>query len=237
MSPEIARLSDVGKAFGGKLAIEGLGFHLGAGDILGLVGANGGGKTTTLRLLAGLIAPDIGDGEVLGAPLGRLPASARARLGYMAQASSLWPELTIAENLAFHARARGLGRGAVDAAVARYGLEPRAAAPAAALSGGWARRAHFACSVLHSPALLLLDEPTAGLDIVSRRDLWRWIGELAAAGTVIVVSTHDLAEVEQLPRLVYYHDGRATPPLTPAQLRARAGSASLEDAVAALAAR
>lgn len=241
MSPErpVARLSGVAKAFGGRVAVEGLEIRLARGDILGLVGANGGGKTTTLRLLAGLVTPDDGDGEVLGAPLGRrpLPTSVRRRLGYMAQATSLYGELTVAENLRFHAEARGLGRDAASAAAARFGLGPRLDNAAATLSGGWARRAHFAAAVLHGPELLLLDEPTAGLDIVTRRELWGWIGALAAAGTAIVVSTHDLGDVERLPHLLFYDNGRVHGPMTPAALRHRAGAATVEAAVAALACR
>lgn len=237
----VVRLTGVGKTFGDRIAVEGLDFRLARGDILGLVGANGGGKTTTLRMLAGLVTPDSGDGELLGAPLGPharpLPTSARRRLGYMAQATSLYGELTVAENLRFHAEARGLGSDAATAAAARFGLGPRLADAAATLSGGWARRAHFAAAVLHGPELLLLDEPTAGLDIVTRRELWGWIADLAAAGTAIIVSTHDLAEVERLPRLLFYDQGRVHGPLTPAALRHRAGAASVEDAVAALAAR
>jgi ABC-2 type transport system ATP-binding protein len=237
----VARLAGVGKAFCGRLAVAGLDFRLARGEILGLVGANGGGKTTTLRLLAGLLTPDSGEGEVLGVPLrprsGPLPAAARRRLGYMAQATSLYGELTVAENLRFHAEARGMGRDAAAAAAARFGLGPRLADAAVTLSGGWARRAHFAAAVLHAPELLLLDEPTAGLDIVTRRELWRWIDELAAAGTAIVVSTHDLADVERLPRLLFYDNGRVQGPMTPAALRQRAGAGSLEDAVAALAGR
>jgi ABC-2 type transport system ATP-binding protein len=234
----VARLSGVGKAFGRRIAVEGLDFRLARGDILGLVGANGGGKTTTLRLLAGLVLPDSGEGEILGASLGRpLPAAARRRLGYMAQATSLYGELSVGENLRFHAEARGLGRDAAGAAAARFGLGPRIDEAAATLSGGWARRAHFAAAVLHAPDLLLLDEPTAGLDIVTRRELWGWIVDLASAGTAIVVSTHDLADVERLPRLLFYDEGRVHGPMTPAALRQRAGTGSLEDAVAALAGR
>lgn len=233
--PPVVVAEGLRKAFGGRTVLDGLGFALHAGEILGLVGANGGGKTTTLRLIAGLIRPDGGSGRVFTDRIGRISARNRTSIGYMAQANSLWPELTLAENLAFHAGAHDLPAAVVATTIARYGLESRAEYRAATLSGGWARRAQFACATLHTPALLLLDEPTAGLDIVTRRDLWRWMAELAAAGTAILISTHDLAEAEALPRLILYDQGRADGPLTPAELNARAGTTRLEDAVAALA--
>lgn len=243
MSPEagvapIARFDRVGKRYGGRLVVSDVSFTLAAGEILGLVGANGGGKTTTLRLLAGLTAPSAGEGEALGAPLGRLSPAARRRLGVMTQANSLYPDLSVEANLRFRAEVCGLDdAGArVAAAADRYGLTSRLKDRVSTLSGGWARRAQFAASVLHGPKLLLLDEPTSGLDVVSRRELWAATEALAAAGAAIVISTHDLEEAERLPRLLFYHEGRCHGPLTPAALRARGRGVTLSDAVARLAA-
>lgn len=227
-------VSGLAKAFGGREVVRDVSLRVAAGDLLGLVGANGGGKTTTLRMLAGLVAPNAGAGTVLGVDIrsGRID---RRRIGYMSQRLALYPELTVLENLRFHARVHGLTASAVGDALARYGLDAVAAQRFGTLSGGWARRVQFAASVLHAPALLLLDEPTAGLDAVTRSALWGWITQFAAAGSAVIISTHDLAEAEQLPQIMLYHDGRAGVQTRPAAVIGAAGSRSLEAAVLAAA--
>lgn len=232
MTELLVEVSGLAKAFGGREVVRDVTIRLGAGDLLGLVGANGGGKTTTLRMLAGLVTPDSGSGTVLGAaiPAGRID---RRGIGYMSQRFALYPELTVLENLRFHARVHELRSGAVDDALARYGLETVAARRFGVLSGGWARRVQFAASVLHTPPLLLLDEPTAGLDAVTRSALWAWIMQFAASGSAIVVSTHDLAEAGQLPQIMLYQDGRASDQTTPDAVIGATGSHSLEAAVMA----
>ena len=223
------------KAFAGRNVIEGVSLRLGAGDILGLVGANGGGKTTTLRMLAGLLAPDAGEGTVLGHDVRRPGAGLRARVGYMGQRLSLYPDLTVAENLLFRARAHDLARpaDALMEAARRFGLDTVLPTRFERLSGGWARRVQFAATLIAAPLLLLLDEPTAGLDVATRRDIWRWLGELAGGGTAIVISTHDLAEAERCPAILYYEGGRVEGPLAPAALAAANNAVSLEAAVIA----
>jgi ABC-type multidrug transport system ATPase subunit len=181
-------------------------------------------------MLAGMLPPDEGRGTVLGTDIAAPRAADRARIGYMSQRLALYPDLTVAENLAFRAAIYRLPRSAVAAAVARFGLGDVMAQRFDRLSGGWARRVQFAATVLNAPPLLLLDEPTAGLDVATRRDIWRWLGELAAAGTAIVVSTHDLAEAERCPAILYYADHRATA-MSPAELIRATGAASLEAAV------
>ncbi len=227
----------LGKAYRGRWVIRDLSFTLLPGALLGLVGANGGGKTTTLRMLAGLVTPDAGDGNVLGHPLGRPDARLRRRIGYMSQRLSLYPELSVAENLCFRAEALALKnpRSVVERGAARFGLAPVMTPRVERLSGGWARRAQFAATMTGDPPLLLLDEPTAGLDILTRRAIWRWLAELAAMGHSIVISTHDLTEAERCPSILYYADGGADGPMPPATLIARGGGGSLEEALVHLA--
>lgn len=224
------------KRYGGRTVLDGLGFTLAPGAILGFVGANGGGKTTALRILAGLLRPDAGGGEVLGVDLAR-PAALRGRVGYMAQRLGLYPDLTVAENLRFHAAAHRLPAAAAGDAARRCGLAPVLTTRFDRLSGGWARRAQFAAVTVARPLLLLLDEPTAGLDPLTRRELWRWLGASAAEGAAVVISTHDLAEAERCPAIIHFEDGRPRGPFAPAALAADTGAATLEEAVLTLAER
>ena len=230
MDDAVVDVRGLAKHFGRRTVVRDVSLRLCAGDLIGLVGANGGGKTTTLRMLAGLVAPDSGSGSVLGTALGSGRID-RARIGYMSQRLALYPELTVVENLRFHARVHAVGLAAVDDSIAHYGLDPVADQRFGILSGGWARRVQFAASVIHAPPLLLLDEPTAGLDIVTRQLIWGWLFVLAAAGHTIVVSTHDLTEAARLPQIVLYRDGRAAPQTTPVAVMAQAGAATLDAAV------
>lgn len=232
MPDPVIDVRGLAKTFDGREVVRDVTMHVRPGDLLGLVGANGGGKTTTLRMLAGLIEPDAGAGFVLGCGV-RSGGVDRRRIGYMNQRLALYPELTVAENLRFHARMNGLARGVVDETLARYGLEEVASRRFVHLSGGWARRAQFAASVIHAPQLLLLDEPTAGLDVVTRLALWDWMAQIAAAGSAVIVSTHDLAEAEMLPQIMLYHDGLAGAQISPAAVIAATGAPTLEAAVLA----
>ncbi len=222
------------RSYGARLAVDGINLVLGAGDVVGLVGANGGGKTTTLRMLAGLLKPSVGSGQVLGCDIMQPARAARHRIGYMTQSLALYPELTVGENLRFRADVLCCGEaGAIAAAIEKFGLADVLSSKISELSGGWARRVQFAASVMHRPSLLLLDEPTAGLDARTRRDMWRWIAELASAGCAVLVSTHDLHEAEQCPRILHFREGRVDGPLPPSHLMQRSGSATLEAAVIA----
>lgn len=236
MPEPVVDVRGLAKTFDGREVVREVTICARSGDLLGLVGANGGGKTTTLRMLAGLVAPDAGAGFVLGHAVrsGRVD---RRRIGYMNQRLALYPELTVTENLRFHARMHGLPARIVDQSIERYGLDEVASRRFTHLSGGWARRAQFAASVIHAPDLLLLDEPTAGLDVVTRLALWEWMTQIAAAGSAVIVSTHDLTEAEQLPQIMLYHDGFASAQTTPAALIAAADAPTLEAAVLAEACR
>lgn len=201
----VVRCRDVVKRYGARTALHAFDLDVRPGEVFGLVGANGGSKTTVLRILAGLLQPDAGACTVFGQP----PARVRPRIGYMAQGQGLYGHLTVTENLQVRAMLFGLPdvARAVTVALHRFGLAPYGRTLVAHLSGGWARRAGFAAALVHAPDLLLLDEPTVGLDAVARQEVWRHVLELAARGVTIVVSTHDLAEAERFSRLAFLVDG------------------------------
>lgn len=229
MAEPLVAVSGLAKDLGGHTVIAGVSLELYPGTVAGLVGANGGGKTTTLRMLAGLIRPDRGEGHVLGRDI-RKGRPNRREIGYMSQRSALYPELTVAENLSLRARIFGLALDEAKAAIERFGLAPHAQQRFGNLSGGWQRRAQFAAAVLPGPRLLLLDEPTAGLDVVAQRQLWSWIEDFAKrARCAIVVSTHELAEAERLPLLVLFDRGKAQPAVSLDALREAYGVAGLAD--------
>lgn len=230
-------VTGLAKSFGGRRVVRDVSLKVMPGDLLGLVGANGGGKTTTLRMLAGMLSPDAGDGHVLGTDIRRTSTRTRHQIGYMAQRLVLYPDMTVSENFRFRARVFGLAQAAdqIAATVARYGIGGVLDKRFGDLSGGWARRVQFAATLLHAPPLLLLDEPTAGLDVATKRDIWSWLTALAAGGHGIVISTHDLAEAERCPTIVHYHEGQANGPITPAALIAASGCDTLENAVVKLA--
>ena len=194
---------------GGRPVVHDVTLTVRPGDLLALTGANGGGKTTTLRMLAGLLRPDSGSGTVLGRDVMRPKRADRADLGYMTQKLSLYPELSVIENLRFRAAIHRLSdpAEAIEAVIGTYGLGPYVQARIDTLSGGWARRAQFAATMIHAPRLLLLDEPTAGLDATTRQDIWNRLHALGAQGQAIVVSTHDHAEAATCSWQLHYEPG------------------------------
>jgi ABC-2 type transport system ATP-binding protein len=191
----LVAVEGITQRYGPRIAVEKLSLMLRAGEVFGLVGANGGGKTTTLRILAGILKPDQGRGRVLGFDVMHDAKEIRERVGYMSQRFSLYGDLSVFENLRFRAELYGLKRprAAAENAIDCFKLREYARSPSAQLSGGWARRLQLAAALIHSPKLVLLDEPTAGLDVTSRQQVWRHIGRLAASRIGVVVSTHDLA--------------------------------------------
>ena len=205
------RVRGLSKRFKHRVAVHDLTLSVGPGEICGLAGANGGGKSTSLRMLAALVAPDRGEGSVLGCDLLRSARQVRNRVGYLAQRSVLYPTLSVRENLRFRAAVFGLpnsGRRA-DLQIRDFGLTEFAATPVAELSGGWCRQADLAAALIHSPRVLLLDEPTAGLDPAARRAIWHRLGSLAGQGTAIILSTHDLNEAQQYcDKILFLSDGR-----------------------------
>jgi ABC-type multidrug transport system ATPase subunit len=216
----VVDVEKVTKRYGERTAIENLTLAVRPGEVLGLVGANGGGKTTALRILAGVLKPDEGQGKVLGFDLRRDADFIREHVGYMSQRSSFYADLSVFENLRFRAAVYGLDRpkSVADAAILEFGLSEYARTAAGKLSGGWARRLQLAAALIHSPRLILLDEPTAGLDVTSLHEVWGRILWLARGGTGIIISTHDLAEAERCSHAVLLAEGQVVAYGTPEQI-------------------
>jgi ABC-2 type transport system ATP-binding protein len=198
------------KHFGDKHVVKDFSLQVAEGEIFGFLGPNGSGKTTSIRMLCGLLTPDSGSGTCLGYDVIRETAAIKREAGYMTQRFSLWEDLTIRENLDFVARMYGMPgrRKAVDEAIGQLGLGARQHQLAGSLSGGWKQRLALASCMLHNPRLLLLDEPTAGVDPKARRDFWEQIHALAAGGISVLVSTHYMDEAERCHRLAYIAYGR-----------------------------
>ncbi|MBL8470955.1 MAG: ABC transporter ATP-binding protein [Rhodocyclaceae bacterium] len=198
-------VQQLNKHFGDKHVVKDLSLSVRRGEIYGFLGPNGSGKTTSIRMLCGLLTPDSGSGTCLGHDVIRDTAAIKREVGYMTQRFSLWEDLNLRENLDFIARMYGMRerRRAVDEALENLGLAARQKQLAGALSGGWKQRLALAACMLHKPRLLLLDEPTAGVDPKARRDFWQAIHELAADGISVLVSTHYMDEAERCHRLAY----------------------------------
>ncbi len=201
---------DLSKRFGKREVVSGLTLQVPAGEICGFLGGNGSGKTTTIRMLCGLLTPDGGSGTCLGADIMAGSSALRRHIGYMTQRFSFYGELTVAENLLFIARVYELPKPAeiVAAMLQRMGLADRADQLTGELSGGWKQRMALAAAILHQPRLLLLDEPTAGVDAKARREFWDIIVDMAADGMTVLISTHYMDEAERCQRLVYLANGR-----------------------------
>lgn len=216
----LVAIADVAKHYAGRVAVEHLSLSLQPGEVFGLVGANGGGKTTSLRMLAGLLKPDAGQGQVLGFDLLREKGEIRKHVGYMSQRLSLYADLSVFENLRFRAEVYGLHnpRAAALAVIENFELTAYTKSAAKRLSGGWARRLQLAAALIHNPKLILLDEPTAGLDATSRQEVWHRITRLAAQGAGVIVSTHDLAEAERCAQAAFLSEGRIIAVGTPEQV-------------------
>lgn len=198
------------KRFGDRAVVDNVDLRVGKGRIHGFLGPNGSGKTTTIRMLCGLLLPDAGEGTCLGFDIRRDAWAIKQRVGYMTQKFSLYEDLTIKENLEFVARLYALADRPrrVGAALDRLGLSHRKDQLAGTLSGGWKQRQALAACILHEPSLLLLDEPTAGVDPKARREFWDEIHALAADGMTVLVSTHYMDEAERCHRIAYLAYGR-----------------------------
>jgi ABC-2 type transport system ATP-binding protein len=216
------------KHFGDKHVVKDFSLQVHAGEIYGFLGPNGSGKTTSIRMLCGLLTPDSGSGTCLGHDVIRDTAAIKREVGYMTQRFSLWEDLTIRENLDFVARMYGMRdrRQAVRAALDRLGLTARSDQLAGTLSGGWKQRLALAACMLHQPRLLLLDEPTAGVDPKARREFWAEIHALAAEGIAVLVSTHYMDEAERCHRLAYIFNGTLLATGTAEEVIARQGLAT-----------
>lgn len=198
------------KHFGEKHVVKDVSLQVKRGEIYGFIGPNGSGKTTTIRMMCGLLTPDSGSGTCLGYDILKCSDQIKRRVGYMTQKFSYWDDLTIRENLDFVARMYGMpNRGeAVEKALEGLDLTQRANQLTGSLSGGWKQRLALAASMLHNPDLLLLDEPTAGVDPLARRDFWEELHRLSDLGISVLVSTHYMDEAERCHKLAYIAYGR-----------------------------
>ena len=225
-APVIA-VHGLARRFGDLVAVAGVDLEVQPGEVFGVLGPNGAGKSTTIRMLCGLLPPTGGSGTVLGHDLGTGSEAIKAGIGYMTQSLSLYTDLSVDENLRFYAGLHGLPffgvAPRVEEQITRYGLKERRTQVVGTLSGGWRQRVALACATIHAPRLLFLDEPTAGVDPVSRREFWQLIGAVARAGTAVVVTTHYMDEAERFDRLAFIFRGRQLDVGTPAELVARSG--------------
>ncbi len=215
------------RRFGHLVAVRDVSLAVRRGEIYGVLGANGAGKSTTIRMLCGLLDPTAGEARVVGFDVTKDPEAVKARIGYMTQRFSLYEDLTVRENLGFYAGIYGVPgrekRRRVDAVLERIGLAERAGQLAGTLSGGWKQRLALACSTIHEPPLLFLDEPTAGVDPVSRRSFWDQIHRIASEGTTVVVTTHYMDEAERCHRLSFIFRGIVLDSGTPTEVVQRRG--------------
>lgn len=225
MTTNVISVQGLSKRFGDKPAVRDFSIEIERGQIFGFLGPNGSGKTTTIRMLCGLLTPNSGSGNVLGFDILRESSEIKRKVGYMTQKFSLYEDLSIAENLDFVARVYAVAdrRGAVERTLERLGLRDRRGQLAGELSGGWKQRLALAACLLHEPELLLLDEPTAGVDPQARREFWDRIHDLAAAGITVLVSTHYMDEAERCHRLAYIANGRLLAQGTAAEVIASSG--------------
>jgi ABC-2 type transport system ATP-binding protein len=213
------------KIYNGRAVVDHVTLRVPRGKIYGFLGPNGSGKTTTIRMLCGLLRPDAGEGTCLGFDLRRDGLDIGRHVGYMTQKFSYWEDLSIRENLEFVATMYGLDRkkARVDQALERLNLTNRARQLAGMLSGGWKQRLALAACILHEPQLLLLDEPTAGVDANARREFWDEIHRLAAGGMTVLVSTHYMDEAERCHQIIYMAYGKVVAFGTVADVVAHAG--------------
>jgi ABC-2 type transport system ATP-binding protein len=239
----VVQVRDLVRLFGAFTAVDHVSFEVHRGEIFGLLGPNGAGKTTTFRMLCGLLAASGGTLKVAGVDVRHARASARQRIGYVAQKFSLYGQLTVIENLEFFASAYGLrGRRKSERiawAMEQFQLQSLAKLPSGPLPGGYKQRLAMASALLHEPEILFLDEPTSGADPLARRDFWRRITQLAQHGVTVIITTHFMEEAEYCDRAVILDSGKVLAQGTPAEIRARGRSEagrepSMEDAFIAI---
>jgi ABC-2 type transport system ATP-binding protein len=225
-------IADLRVVRGGRAVIPGLTTSVSAGEITGLLGPSGCGKTTLMRAVVGVQVVESGTVTVLDEPAGS--AVLRRRVGYVTQAPSVYADLTVRENLAFFAAVLGVDRAGVDEAIQAVGLDDRGDDLVSRLSGGQRSRASLAVALLSNPALLVLDEPTVGLDPLLRRQLWAMFADLAAAGTAIIVSSHVMDEAERCDRLLLMREGRLIADDTVPNLLEKTATEDVESAFLAI---
>jgi ABC-2 type transport system ATP-binding protein len=213
------------KQFGAFTAVDGVSFRVERGEIFGFLGPNGSGKTTTIRMLLGLLKPTQGEAVVLGVSVAEQPQAIRSRVGYMSQRFSLYNDLTVIQNLKFYGAAYGLKNdeleGRIQRALQMAGLEGREQVETRQLSGGWRQRLALGAAILHRPEVLFLDEPTAGVDPLSRREFWDLLYQLIEEGVTVLVTTHYMDEAEHCHRLAFIQRGHLIAMGSPDELKKR----------------
>jgi ABC-2 type transport system ATP-binding protein len=228
----IIETKSLSRRFGNLVAVRDVSLRVERGEIFGVLGPNGAGKSTTIRMLCGILDPSSGSGTVVGFDIATQAERIKERIGYMTQRFSLYEDLSVAENLQFYAGIYGVPRarrGArVQAVLERSGLVARQKQIAGTLSGGWKQRVALASATIHEPPLLFLDEPTAGVDPVSRREFWEQIHRLASEGTTVLLTTHYMDEAERCHRLAFIFGGQLLDVGTPEQIVARRSLRALE---------
>ncbi len=238
MSHAIA-VRELTRRFGDFTAVDRISFDVGQGEVFGFLGANGAGKTTAIRMLIGLLAPTAGAARVAGFDVATDAEAVRARIGYMSQRFSLYEDLTIRENIALYGGIYGLAdadvRARGDRLVRDLQLEAHADDLVRALPLGWKQKLAFSVALLHEPGIVFLDEPTGGVDPITRRQFWELIYAAAARGTTVFVTTHYLDEAEYCDRVAIMVDGKLAALGTPEELKARHAAASLDDVFVQLA--
>lgn len=214
---------ELSKHFGQFKAVDNISFQIGRGEVFGFLGPNGAGKTTTIRVLCGILPATSGNGTVLGLDVVRESEKIKTKIGYMSQRFSLYDDLTVFENLSFYAGVQGLDADRrklrIDAMLTLADMHDRREQLAGQLSGGWKQRLALACSLVHEPEMVFLDEPTSGVDPVSRRRFWDMIYRIADQGTTVLVTTHYMDEAEQFDHLAFIDRGKLIASGTPDQLK------------------
>ncbi len=224
-APSVA-VNDLVKNFGDFIAVDNISFEAYPGEVFGFLGPNGAGKSTTIRILCGLLSPTSGSATVAGMDVARQSEAVRQKIGYMSQKFSLYNDLTVVENIRFFAGMYSVPESELperaDWAIKMSGLEDRRTALTGTLATGWKQRLALGCAVLHRPPILFLDEPTSGVDPISRRNFWELIHSMAAEGVTVFVTTHYMDEAEYCRRLVLIYHGRIVASGSPSELKQKA---------------
>jgi ABC-2 type transport system ATP-binding protein len=221
------------RVFGALVAVEDLSLTINRGEVFGMLGPNGSGKTTTIRMLCGILPPTSGTAVIAGIDVIKQPEAVRYVIGYMSQQFGLYEDMTVFENLRFYSAVYGVrgpaGAVRVQQVMDELGLVPRRNQMVGTLSGGWKQRVSLACAIAHQPSVLFLDEPTAGVDPAARRTFWQTIYEIADRGTSIIVTTHYMDEASRCQRLAFLSRGHLIAVGTPDEVPRQFGKSSIED--------
>lgn len=227
------------RSFGDFLAVDQVSFRIEPGEVFGFLGANGAGKTTAIRMLTGLLEPTAGRAFVAGFDVAQAPDMVKRRIGYMSQRFSLYEDLTVEENITLYAGIYGLSDREItersSELLERLGMDDKRTSLVASLPLGWRQKLAFSVAMVHSPAIVFLDEPTGGVDPITRRQFWEMIYEAAAGGTTVFVTTHYMDEAEYCDRVSIMVDGRVAALGTPAEVKNRLAARTIDEAFVRLA--